>query len=182
MLTSMPRIKFVLCTINYNFIFICKRIQLNNIRIFPVHIVVEYRNFSVFVPVWIMLSACQSLPPPLHFKRVRIHNENQIGRTQAYEALRQRLSSVFNAGTNPTGVKIYLEEVSADPVELLADIGRKLATIYEVAYSTKFETSALNETIADIAKAAYERKLEIGYKREFVKNLIKALHKLRKTG
>ncbi|HUW66928.1 MAG TPA: hypothetical protein VMW20_02665, partial [Candidatus Nanoarchaeia archaeon] len=81
-----------------------------------------------------------------------------------------------------TGVKIYLEEVSADPVELLADIGRKLSTIYEVAYSTKFETSVLNETIVDIAKAAYERKLEIGYKREFVKNLIKALHKLRKAG
>lgn len=112
-----------------------------------------------------------------------VPDENFLeGRTQAYEALRQRLSSVFNAETNPTGVKIYLEEVSADPVELLADIGKKLSTIYEVAYNTKFETSALNETIADIAKAAYERKLEIGYKREFVKNLIKALHKLRKTG
>jgi hypothetical protein len=112
-----------------------------------------------------------------------VPDENFLeGRTQAYEALRQRLSSVFKAETNPTGVKIYLEEVSADPIELLADIGRKLAMIYEVAYSTKFETSALDETIADIAKAAYERKLEIGYKREFVKNLIKALHKLRKTG
>ena len=112
-----------------------------------------------------------------------VPDENFLeGRTQVYEALRQRLSSVFDATTNPTGVKIYLEEVSEDPIELLADIGRKLSAIYEVAYSVKFETSALDETIADIAKAAYDRKLEIGYKREFVKNIIEALHRLRKAG
>lgn len=111
-----------------------------------------------------------------------VPDENFLeGRTQVYEALRQRLSSVFDAETNPTGVKIYLEETSADPIELLADIGRKLSAIYEVAYSVKFETGALDETIADVAKAAYERKLEIGYKREFVKNVIEALHRLRKT-
>ncbi len=112
-----------------------------------------------------------------------VPDENFLeGRTQVYEALRQRLSSVFDATTNPTGVKIYLEETSEDPLKLLADIGRKLSAIYEVAYSVKFETSALDETIADIAKAAYDRKLEIGYKREFVKNIIEALHRLRKTG
>ena len=112
-----------------------------------------------------------------------VPDENFLeGRTQVYEALRQRLSSVFDAATNPTGIKIYLEETSEDPVELLSDIGRKLSAIYEVAYSVKFETGTLDETIANIAKAAYERKLEIGYKREFVKNIIEALHRLRKTG
>jgi len=112
-----------------------------------------------------------------------VPDENFLeGRTQVYEALRQRLSSVFDATTNPTGVKIYLEETSADPIELLTDIGRKLSAIYEVAYSVKFETGALDEAIVDVAKAAYERKLEIGYKREFVKNVIVALHRLRKTG
>ena len=112
-----------------------------------------------------------------------VPDENFLeGRTQVYEALRQRLSSVFDAATNPTGVKIYLEETSADPIELLSDIGKKLSAIYEVAYSVKFETGALDGMIADIAKAAYERKLEIGYKREFVKNVIEALHRLRKTG
>jgi hypothetical protein len=111
-----------------------------------------------------------------------VPDENFLeGRTQVYEALRQRLSAVFDAEVNPTGVKIYLEESSEDPVELLSDIGRKLSAIYEVAYNVKFGTSALDETIADIAKAAYERKLEIGYKREFVKNIIGALHRLRKT-
>jgi hypothetical protein len=112
-----------------------------------------------------------------------VPDENFLeGRTQVYEALRQRLSSVFDATTNPTGVKIYLEESSADPVELLSDIGRKLSAIYEVAYGVTFETVELDETISDVANAAYERKLEIGYKREFVKNIIIALHRLRKTG
>ena len=112
-----------------------------------------------------------------------VPDENFLeGRTQVYEALRQRLSSVFDAETNPTGVKIYLEETSADPIELLTDIGDKLSAIYEVAYSVTFETGALDGMIADVAKAAYDRKLEIGYKREFVKNIIVALHRLRKTG
>ena len=112
-----------------------------------------------------------------------VPDENFLeGRTQVYEALRQRLSSVFDAEVNPTGIKIYLEETAEDPMELLSDIGRKLSAIYEVAYSVKFEAGALDETIADIAKAAYDRKLEIGYKREFVKNIIVALHRLRKTG
>ena len=112
-----------------------------------------------------------------------VPDENFLeGRTQVYEALRQRLSSVFDAETNPTGVKIYLEETSEDPIELLTDIGDKLSAIYEVAYSVTFETGAIDEMIADVAKAAYDRKLEIGYKREFVKNVIVALHKLRKTG
>jgi len=112
-----------------------------------------------------------------------VPDENFLeGRTQVYEALRQRLSSVFDAETNPTGVKIYLEETSADPIELLTDIGDKLSAIYEVAYSVRFETGALEEAIVDVAKAAYDRKLEIGYKREFVKNIIVALHRLRKTG
>ncbi|MEA3282291.1 MAG: BREX system ATP-binding domain-containing protein [Euryarchaeota archaeon] len=112
-----------------------------------------------------------------------VPDENFLeGRTQVYEALRQRLSSVFDAETNPTGVKIYLEETSADPIELLMDIGRKLSAIYEIAYSVKFETGELDEVIAEVARAAYDRKLEIGYKREFVKNVIVALHRLRKTG
>jgi len=112
-----------------------------------------------------------------------VPDENFLeGRTQVYEALRQRLSSIFDAATNPTGVKIYLEEAAEDPRELLAEIGRKLSAIYEVAYGVTFETSALDEMIDDVARAAYERKLEIGYKREFVKNIIEALHRLRKTG
>ncbi len=104
------------------------------------------------------------------------------GRAQIYEALRQRVSTVFDTEINPTGVKIYLENIPTEPVELLEEIGEKLATIYKISYNVKFENDTLEKTIKNIAKAAYERKLEIGYKRLFVQNIIKAFHKLRKTG
>ncbi|UYZ39803.1 MAG: ATP-binding protein [Candidatus Methanospirare jalkutatii] len=112
-----------------------------------------------------------------------VPDENFLeGRSQIYEALRQRVSTIFDTEINPNGVKIYLENIPIEPVELLQEIGKKLAEIYEIAYSVKFDTNALKETIRNIAEAAYERKLEIGYKRLFVQNIIKAFHKLRRTG
>ncbi|MCW3135351.1 MAG: ATP-binding protein [Canidatus Methanoxibalbensis ujae] len=112
-----------------------------------------------------------------------VPDENFLeGRSQIYEALRQRVSTIFDTEINPTGVKIYLENIPIEPVELLKEIGKKLAEIYEIAYGVKFDADALKETIRNIAEAAYERKLEIGYKRLFVQNIIKAFHKLRRTG
>jgi len=112
-----------------------------------------------------------------------VPDENFLeGRSQIYEALRQRVSTIFDTEINPTGVKIYLENIPIEPVELLQEIGKKLARIYEIAYSVKFDANALKETIRNIAEAAYERKLEIVYKRLFVQNIIKAYHKLRRTG
>jgi len=112
-----------------------------------------------------------------------VPDENFLeGRSQIYEALRQRVSTIFDTEINPTGIKIYLENIPIEPVELLQEIGKKLARIYEIAYSVKFDADALKETIKNIAEAAYERKWEIGYKRLFVQNIIKAFHKLRKTG
>lgn len=111
-----------------------------------------------------------------------VPDENFLeGRSQIYEALRQRVSTVFDTEINPTGVKIYLENIPRGPVELLQEIGKKLAKIYEIAYKVKFDDNMLKETIINIAKAAYERKLEIGYKRLFVQSIIKAFHKLCKT-
>ena len=113
-----------------------------------------------------------------------VPDENFLeGHSQIYEALRQRVSTIFDAEINPTGVKIYLENIPIEPVELLQEIGKKLAGIYEIAYSVKFDADALKETIKNIAEAAYEQKYaDIGYKRLFVQNIIKAFHKLRKTG
>lgn len=112
-----------------------------------------------------------------------VPDENFLeGRSQIYEALRQRVSTVFDMNINPTGVKIYLEKIPIEPVELLKEIGEKLARIYEIAYSVKFDADALNETIRNIAEAAYGRKLETGYKRQFVKSIIEAFHRLRNTG
>jgi len=122
-----------------------------------------------------------------HFKSsmwfYAVPDENFLeGKTGVYEALRQRVSTVFDTEINPTGIKIYLENIPIDAVELLKEIGRKLANIYEIAYSVEFDRDKLEKTIENIANAAYERKLEIGYKRLFVQNIIKAFHKLRKTG
>ena len=112
-----------------------------------------------------------------------VPDENFLeGRSQIYEALRQRVYTIFDTEINPNGVKIYLENIPIEPVELLQEIGKKLAEIYEIAYSVKFDANALKETIRNIAEAAYERRLEIGYKRLFVQNIIKAFHKLRRTG
>lgn len=112
-----------------------------------------------------------------------VPDENFLeGKTQIYEALRQRVSNIFDEEINPTGVKIYLEKIPIKPEAMLTEIGKKLAQIYEIAYDVEFDPSNLEETITNIAKDAYERKFEVGYKRFFVQNIITAYHKLRKTG
>jgi len=112
-----------------------------------------------------------------------VPDENFLeGKTNVYEALRQRLSEVFDSEINPTGVKIYLEKIPMDAVELLIEIGRKLVPIYEKAYAVQLNTIALEETLRNIAEAAYERRREIGHKRLFVQKIVKAFHKLQKDG
>ena len=54
-----------------------------------------------------------------------VPDENFLeGHSQIYEALRQRVSTVFDTEINPTGVKIYLENIPIEPVELLKEIGK----------------------------------------------------------
>ena len=112
-----------------------------------------------------------------------VTDENFLeGKTQVYEAVRQRVSTVFDTEINPTGVKMYLEKIPIEAVDMLTEVGRKLARIYEKAYNVQFNEAALEETIKNIANAAYERKYgDISYKRLFVQNIINAFHKLRKT-
>ncbi len=112
-----------------------------------------------------------------------VPDENFLeGKTQIYEALRQRVTTVFDTEINPTGVKIYLEKLPIEPLELLDEIGIKLAKIYELAYDVQFQKTELEETISNIAEVAYEGRYDIGFKRLFVQNIIPAFHKLRKTG
>jgi hypothetical protein len=109
-----------------------------------------------------------------------VPDENFLqGRTQIYEALRQRVSTVFEK-FNPSGVKINLEELSQRPEQLLHEIGEKLAYIYEIAYEMKFDSDTLRESIGNIADAAYERRFgDIGYKRLFVQSVVKGFGLLR---
>ncbi len=104
------------------------------------------------------------------------------GRSQIYEALRQRLAVVFEGDLNPSGVKIYLEDISPDTIALLREIGEKLAQIYEVAYQFNFDKEILEPSIESIAQDAYKNRFSVGYKRVFVQNVIKAFHLIRKKG
>ncbi len=123
-----------------------------------------------------------------NFQRVMIFyavpDENFLeGRTQIYEALRQRLTTVFDEALNPSGVKIELEKVVADPIPFLCEIGGKMASVYEAAYDHSFDKSASEETIKTVAEAAYEQRFaDIGYKRFFVQKLIPGFHFLRARG
>lgn len=102
------------------------------------------------------------------------------GKTAVYEALNQRLATVFEGSINPAGVKIYLEHLERDPKAFLKEVGEKLARIYEIAYDYSFDPGVLDENLQEIARRAYEEKFgEIGYKRAFVQQVIRSFHELR---
>jgi hypothetical protein len=104
------------------------------------------------------------------------------GRTNIYEALNQRLSTIFEGARNPTGVKIHLEKTGVDPELFLTEIGQKLSRIYEKAYDYKFNEAVVAGCITDTARKALEDKYgEISYKRQFVKDIIKNFHEIRST-
>jgi len=112
-----------------------------------------------------------------------VPDENFLeGRAQIYEALRQRVETVFEY-LNPSGVKIELERVVKEPIPFLCEVGNKLARIYEIAHNYHFDNAACQQTIELVAKAAYEHRYgDIGYKRLFVQTLIKGFHFLRQKG
>lgn len=101
------------------------------------------------------------------------------GRSPAYEALRQRIQTVFDY-TNPTGVKIRLDRLARDPKTLMLDIGRKLCRVYEKAYSFELPADRAREVVAALAEATSDRAFgDIGYKRLFVQAMVRALHAIR---
>ena len=101
------------------------------------------------------------------------------GKSGVYEALKQRISSVFDF-YNPTGVKINLEQLGQEPEALLKEIGKKLLVVYETAFKSGLPEKKSEDAIAGIAHAAYEQRFgDIGYKRLFVQGLIKGFHFLR---
>lgn len=104
------------------------------------------------------------------------------GRTQVYEALKQRVNTIFDE-LNPTGVRIELEKLPLEGTVLLREIGGKLRRVYEAAYEHQFEENVTEEMIGMVAEAAYNRRYgDIGYKRLFVQKLVQALHFLRTKG
>jgi hypothetical protein len=110
-----------------------------------------------------------------------IPNEHFLteGRSPAYEALRQRIQTIFDF-TNPTGVKIRLDRLARDPVVLMTEIGNKLAAVYETAYRREVGMEARARLVQVLAAVVSERAFgDIGYKRLFVQAMVRALHSLR---
>lgn len=102
-----------------------------------------------------------------------------VGRTQTYEALRQRVSSVMDSEFNPYGVKIELERMTADPEAFLVDVGNKLADVFEIAHGTLDRSRTSGRIRALAEQAVAERFGDTGYKRLFVQRLIPELRALR---
>lgn len=97
------------------------------------------------------------------------------GRGTAYEALKQRLWTVFDV-PNPTGVKLYLEQISKDPVGLLTEIGVRLAAVYEVAMGVELDRGPLLQGIKSVAAECYEdRFADISHRRRFVQFAVELL-------
>jgi len=103
------------------------------------------------------------------------------GGGQIYQALTQRLASVFKK-ENWVGVTVHLESTSSDPVNILYEIGQKLAGIFQIYYEIEFAKNALEESILNISNAACEERFAaIGYKRQYVQSLIRGLQWLREN-
>jgi hypothetical protein len=101
------------------------------------------------------------------------------GKTGVYEALKQRISTVFDF-FNPTGVKINLERLGHEPEVFLKEVGEKLLVVYEAAFKADLPREKCEDAIARIAHAAFEQRFgDIGYKRLFVQGIIKGFNFLR---
>lgn len=102
------------------------------------------------------------------------------GKTGVYDAVRDRLSTVFFGYINPTGTKIILDNLAGpgkNPVEVLTEIGFKITKIYEIAYKIRVPSNKQEEIINRVADDSYEARFgEIGYMRLFVQSMVKELH------
>lgn len=98
------------------------------------------------------------------------------GRGTAYEALKQRLATVFDA-PNPTGIKIHLERIAQDPVGFMTEVGMRLGEVFEAAYGVKLEKSTLLPALKTLAKQCYEKRFaDVSYKRLFVQSAIELMN------
>ncbi len=111
-----------------------------------------------------------------------VPNESFLeGRAAVYEALRQRLASVFDV-FNPAGVRVDLEQLESDPVELLCTLGDRLRHIYQTAHRCILNERRASEGLHHMANKAHEMRFgDIGYKRLFVQGAVRFLHLLRRA-
>jgi hypothetical protein len=110
-----------------------------------------------------------------------VPNESFLeGRAAVYEALKQRLATVFDV-FNPTGVRIDLEQLEGEPEEILADLGDRLRFIYQTAFRCILHEKKTKDGLKQLARKAYELRFgDIGYKRLYVQGAVRYLHLIRR--
>ena len=119
------------------------------------------------------------LPGAMFFYAIPDENLLLEGSGGVYEALKQRLRSVFSQ-TNPVGVRINLEELGIEPADFLNKLGTRLAEVFEAAYDVKLPEERRNRAVAVLAERAVSAFMfDISYRRLFVVAAIEAFHKLR---
>jgi hypothetical protein len=110
-----------------------------------------------------------------------IPDENQLldGTGGVYEALKQRLRSVFSE-VNPVGVRIDLEQLSLPPREFLRALGQKLVGLFEAAYAVSLPGPRVERNLgllAELALTAFA--FDVSYRRLFVIGAIEVFQRLR---
>jgi len=119
------------------------------------------------------------LPGAMFFYAIPDENLLLEGSGGVYEALKQRLRSAFSH-INPLGVKINLEELGIQPEDFLVQLGEKLVSIFQTAYSFKIDDKKAQELIYHIAEeSAKAFAYDISYRRLFVVSLIETLQKVK---
>jgi hypothetical protein len=119
------------------------------------------------------------LPGAMFFYAIPDENLLYEGSGGVYEALRQRLRTVFS-NNNPLGVKISLEDLEISPLEFLLELGRRLLEIFKIAYDLKLDPQETSRLISNLAqRAAQAFGYDISYRRLFVVSLIEILLKIK---
>ena len=102
------------------------------------------------------------------------------GKTGVYEAVKQRVATMFDF-YNPSGVSIGLEELVSELQPHLSAIGAKLWRIYEIAYRTELPAEQAENAIRVVAAAVDDaRYADVSYRRLFVQSAVRALEQLRR--
>lgn len=104
------------------------------------------------------------------------------GKTGVYEAVKQRIASMFDF-YNPSGVRIDLEHLVPDQPRHLRSIGAKLWRVFELAYGVQLAEASANRAVSLLADAALEAKFaDISFRRLFVQSAVRAFEQLRRGG
>lgn len=103
-----------------------------------------------------------------------------LDQAKTYVALSQRLSSGINFSfSNPSGVIIDLENLDLSGEELLIEIGKKLWSIFKIAYPNDVADLLAHRNISILAEEVYQQTLDVSQRRIFIKAVIESFQVLR---